>query len=123
MQLPSAFPPPGAPDLPPPGPLFQVLSVLLALGLLAAVSLTRLIKTMLDGIGATDPLTFVAVASLLAAVALLAFSILGLLNVSRQRPAFIFGALLALVLALALFAPRGLIKPPAMGKLVYEKSK
>ena len=44
----------------------------LALGLLAAVSLTRLIKTMLYGIGATDPLTFVAVASLLAAVALLA---------------------------------------------------
>jgi len=44
----------------------------LALGLLAAVSLTRLIKTMLYGVGATDPLTFVAVASLLAAVALLA---------------------------------------------------
>jgi len=44
----------------------------LALGLLAAVSLTRLIKTMLYGVGATDPLTFVAVAALLAAVALLA---------------------------------------------------
>jgi putative ABC transport system permease protein len=44
----------------------------LALGLLAAVSLTRLIQTLLYGVGPTDPLTFVAVALLLASVALLA---------------------------------------------------
>jgi predicted permease len=44
----------------------------LALGSVAALSLTRLIKTMLYGVGATDPLTFVAVALLLAGVALLA---------------------------------------------------
>jgi putative ABC transport system permease protein len=44
----------------------------LALGLLAAVLLTRLIQTLLYGVGATDPLTFVAVALLLAGVALLA---------------------------------------------------
>src|SRR5437879_6393039 len=56
-----------------------------------------------------------------AAVALLAFTVLGLSNVSRQRVAFVFGALLVVVLALALFAPRGFIKPPAMGQLLYEK--
>jgi predicted permease len=44
----------------------------LALGSVAAVSLTHLIKTLLYGVGATDPLTFVAVALLLASVALLA---------------------------------------------------
>ncbi|HEV2665333.1 MAG TPA: FtsX-like permease family protein, partial [Blastocatellia bacterium] len=44
----------------------------LALGSVAAVSLTGLIRTMLYGVGATDPLTFVAVALLLASVALLA---------------------------------------------------
>jgi len=44
----------------------------LALGLLAAALLTRLIRTLLYGVGATDPLTFVAVALLLACVALLA---------------------------------------------------
>jgi len=44
----------------------------IALGLAAAVWLTRLIQTMLHGVGATDPLTFFAVALLLAGVALLA---------------------------------------------------
>jgi predicted permease len=44
----------------------------IALGLLAATFLTRLIQTMLHGVDATDPLTFVAVALLLAGVALLA---------------------------------------------------
>ncbi|MGH9940721.1 MAG: ABC transporter permease, partial [Blastocatellia bacterium] len=44
----------------------------IALGLLAAMLLTRLIQTMLHGVGATDPLTFFAVALLLAGVALLA---------------------------------------------------
>jgi len=43
-----------------------------ALGLLVAASLTRLIQTLLYGVGATDPLTFFAVASLLAGVALVA---------------------------------------------------
>jgi predicted permease len=44
----------------------------LALGSLAAASLARLIKTLLYGVEATDPLTFIAVVSLLASVALLA---------------------------------------------------
>src|SRR5262245_20901896 len=44
----------------------------LAIGSVAAVSLTRLIKTLLYGVGPTDPLTFVAVALLLASVAFLA---------------------------------------------------
>jgi predicted permease len=44
----------------------------LALGSAAALSLTRLIKTMLYDVSPTDPLTFVAVALLLASVALLA---------------------------------------------------
>jgi predicted permease len=44
----------------------------LALGSAAALTLTRLIKTMLYGVGATDPLTFVAAALLLAGVGLLA---------------------------------------------------
>src|SRR3954468_1001828 len=55
------------------------------------------------------------------AVALLAFSILGLLSAGVRRTALLLGGLLAAVLALALFAPAGLIKPPAMGELVYEK--
>ena len=42
MQLPSAFPPPGAPDLPPPGPLFQMFCLLAALGLLTALVLFAL---------------------------------------------------------------------------------
>jgi ABC-type antimicrobial peptide transport system permease subunit len=48
------------------------IAVRLALGLLSAVWLTRLVQTLLYGVSATDPLTFVAVALLLAGVALLA---------------------------------------------------
>jgi predicted permease len=44
----------------------------LALGLAAALWLTRLIRTFLYGIGATDPLTFIVISLLLALVALLA---------------------------------------------------
>ena len=43
-----------------------------ALGLIAALALTRTMKTLLFGVSATDPLTFVAIALLLALVALLA---------------------------------------------------
>jgi putative ABC transport system permease protein len=43
-----------------------------ALGLLAALLLTRLLQTLLHGVSATDPLTFCAVALSLAGVALLA---------------------------------------------------
>ncbi|HEV8525030.1 MAG TPA: FtsX-like permease family protein [Terriglobales bacterium] len=43
-----------------------------AVGLLAAVALTRLIKNLLFSVGVTDPLTFVAFPLLLASVALLA---------------------------------------------------
>ncbi len=43
-----------------------------AVGLIAALGLTRLMKSLLFGVSATDPLTFVAIAILLTAVALLA---------------------------------------------------
>jgi len=42
------------------------------IGLVAAIALTRLMKSLLFGIGATDPLTFIAIALLLTIVALLA---------------------------------------------------
>ena len=42
------------------------------IGIAASLAITRLISTLLFGISATDPLTFVAVAALLSAVALLA---------------------------------------------------
>jgi putative ABC transport system permease protein len=44
----------------------------IAAGALGALAATRLMSSMLYGIGATDPLTFVSVAAILAAVALLA---------------------------------------------------
>jgi len=44
----------------------------IALGLLAASALTRLVKSLLFGVSATDPVTFVIVATLLAGMALLA---------------------------------------------------
>ena len=43
-----------------------------AIGLLGAVALTRLLKSLLFGVSATDPLTFILVATLLGGVALLA---------------------------------------------------
>ena len=43
-----------------------------AVGLLAAVVLTRLIRNLLFGVSVTDPLTFIALPLLLASVALLA---------------------------------------------------
>jgi putative ABC transport system permease protein len=44
----------------------------LAIGLTAAIGLTRLMKSLLFGVSATDPLTFAALALLLLSVALLA---------------------------------------------------
>jgi len=43
-----------------------------ALGLIASLALTRLMKTLLFNVSATDPLTFSLIASLLIAVAMLA---------------------------------------------------
>jgi putative ABC transport system permease protein len=43
-----------------------------ALGLLAAIAFTRLLKGLLFGISASDPLTFASIAVLLVGVALLA---------------------------------------------------
>ena len=42
------------------------------LGLVASVALTQLMKTLLFGVSATDPLTFIVIALLLTVVALLA---------------------------------------------------
>ena len=44
----------------------------MAVGMVAASALTRLLKKLLFDVGATDPLTFIVIASLLACVALLA---------------------------------------------------
>jgi predicted permease len=44
----------------------------LALGIVVSVALTRLMKSLLFGVGTTDPLTFVVIAMLLTAVALVA---------------------------------------------------
>jgi len=43
-----------------------------AIGLTASYTLTRLMKTLLFGVSATDPLTFIVIALLLTVVALLA---------------------------------------------------
>ena len=56
-----------------------------------------------------------------AAAVLLAFSILGLLSTSNTRPAMLSAAMLLTVLGLAAFAPRGIVKPPERGQLIYEK--
>jgi len=56
-----------------------------------------------------------------ASFALLLFSVVGLLSVSARRAALVYAGLALAVIALALFAPRGFVKPPAMGELIHEK--
>jgi spermidine synthase len=56
-----------------------------------------------------------------ASVVLMVFSIIGLLSTSNTRQAMISAVMLLVVLGLAAFAPRGLVKPPERGELVYEK--
>lgn len=49
-----------------------LISVGLAVGLLASFALTRLLRTLLFGVSVTDPLTFATITLLLMLVALLA---------------------------------------------------
>ena len=58
----------------------------IAIGLLGAVALTRLMRALLFGVSATDPVTFVTVSLTLAAVGLLA-SWLPARRASRTDPA------------------------------------
>lgn len=51
---------------------FKLVLIGIGIGLVAVFALTRLIKTLLFGVSATDPLTFSAIAILLSVVALLA---------------------------------------------------
>jgi putative ABC transport system permease protein len=44
----------------------------IVLGVAGALGLTRLLRTMLYGVSSTDPLTFISVAALLGAIAMLA---------------------------------------------------
>lgn len=57
----------------------------------------------------------------LASAVLLVFSIFGLLSTSNTRQAMVSAVMLLVVLGLMVFAPRGLIKPPERGELIYEK--
>ena len=57
----------------------------------------------------------------IASVVLLIFSIIGLVSTRVMRPIPIYAALLVVVLALAMFVPRGIIKPSSYGELLYEK--
>ena len=49
-----------------------LISVGIAVGLIASFALTRLLRTLLFGVSVTDPLTFVAITLLLTLVTLLA---------------------------------------------------
>ncbi len=54
---------------------FRLAAFGISIGIVVAVALTRLMSTLLFGVGATDPLTFFVIAVLLATVALLACAI------------------------------------------------
>ena len=62
----------------------------IAVGAVAALLATRLLSSMLYGVGATDPLTFVSVAGILAAVALLS-SYLPARRATRVDPMVVLG--------------------------------
>ena len=52
--------------------LSRIAALGVVIGIAASLAITRLISTLLFGVSATDPLTFVAVAVLLSAAALVA---------------------------------------------------
>jgi len=60
----------------------------IGIGLVAALALTRFIESQLYGVAATDPFTFVLVAGILAATALLA-NLLPALRAMRMDPAVV----------------------------------
>src|SRR5262249_26378163 len=51
---------------------FRLVAIGIALGLAGAIAATRALRSLLFGVGPTDPFTFVAITLLLALVALLA---------------------------------------------------
>lgn len=57
----------------------------------------------------------------IASATLLVISIIALLVTGVMKPVAVYGALLTIVLALAIFVPRGIIKPSSYGELLYEK--
>jgi putative ABC transport system permease protein len=66
----------------------DVLQLVLRQGLGAALALTRLIESQLYGVAATDPLTFVLVAGVLATTALLA-NLIPAIRAMRMDPAVV----------------------------------
>jgi putative ABC transport system permease protein len=59
------------------GDAFRLVGAGIAIGLGAALGLTQLLRSLLFGVSATDPVTYLALAALLCAVALIASVVAG----------------------------------------------